>query len=144
MRLFYSFIFAVLAISCSNNHIAEKHFEEGCWNIGDTLEFNFEPVSSTNKNVTVEVSFLENYSFRNLYFKWLIVSPSGKTRSLMRHQVMIDEAGYWQEDLSRGHYVFTFPDSIKFEEKGMHNIKLFHYMREENLCDIEQIAVDVH
>lgn len=148
MRLsfFLAFIVVCILYSCQNsNSLVEQTFEKNCWNISDTLKYNITSSPNSSRfDFKLKVHFLEDYAYRNFYYKCQFISPSGHIFDTLIHQTMIDEQGYWNQESSLGKtYIYEFPHTfpLKMNENGIYKMNVFHYMRDSNICDIKRIAI---
>lgn len=135
----------ILMQACSNpESIASKTFESTCWEITDTLGFTLHPSQlGREAELNVEVSFLPDYRYSNLYLKAIVAAPSGAKQELMINDVVIDPTGNWLSESSGGTYAHQFesPFSLSLEEAGQYQIQLIQYMRDSSLCEIQEVRV---
>ncbi|MEM7367332.1 MAG: hypothetical protein AAF587_01955 [Bacteroidota bacterium] len=131
--------------SCSTaESIASKTFESTCWDITDTLGFSLHPSQlGRDSELNIEVTFLPDYRYSNLYLKAIATSPSGAKQEIMVNDTVIDPAGNWLTEASGGTYLHPFdtPLRLALEEAGQYQIQLIQYMRDSSLCEIQGVRV---
>lgn len=133
-----------LVAACQQQaYLAETDFANNCWNIRDTLQFEYEMSARENTpTLHLRVHFLEDYTYRNVYFKLIIHTPSGMTTDTLLQIVVVDPQGYWTIERKSGAYTadLTYPLRA-YDESGSYRFQLTQFMREEELCQIESAGV---
>lgn len=146
----WCFLVGILIVfsGCSKHwQSAEQDFENKCWNVSDTLSLSFE---NTDTNAVYELSFPvtvnEDYPFHNLYLHVILNAPSGDASTIPTEFVLADPNGNWLSEPSGDVITFQLkvPEGIRFSQTGEYSLRLFHYMRDPDLCGVESagIAVD--
>jgi gliding motility-associated lipoprotein GldH len=143
------FLLAGLATlpSCSD-HWAEEEvaFERGCWAKGDTVTLTFE---STDTSRVYQLSFPiqvnEDYPFHNIYLHAILTAPSGDASLLEDEFILADRTGTWLSEPSGDvvNFQLNMADGLRFNQTGTYRIQLFHYMRQEDLCGVEEAGIVV-
>ncbi|MEZ4829226.1 MAG: hypothetical protein R3C61_23510 [Bacteroidia bacterium] len=134
-------LYLPILISCNPTpYLAEKSFPDNCWAIGDTVDFGWEYESTdTLMALSVEISFLQEFSYRNLYLRLVSEDQDGNTRAFMINDTLMDGEGNWLGD--PGNWVFSQHFQVPVSGPGNYHFRLIQYMREENLCDIQSVRV---
>jgi gliding motility-associated lipoprotein GldH len=139
---------ALIFSGCSKDwHSAEREFENRCWNVSDTLSLSFE---NTDTAAVYELAFPitvnEDYPFHNLYLRVKLQAPSGDASIIPTEFVLADPNGSWLSEPSGDVVPFRLkvPEGIRFSQKGNYTMKLYHFMRDADLCGVEKAGIAVN
>ncbi|MDX2248925.1 MAG: hypothetical protein SF052_19205 [Bacteroidia bacterium] len=135
-------LFLSVLFSCKRSSFsAEKIFAENCWEIGDTLFFDYKHngTAAVDETFGVEVRFNPEYSYRNLHLKLLCKNPDGQPQEFMLNDTLMDADGNWLGEPSEWNFTKGF--TVPMTAPGTYRLALIQYMREEKLCDIKQVGV---
>lgn len=138
------FLLLIMAIvSCNQTpFLAKKVFDQNCWAIGDTIRFEVDHTGAeTTVKLGVEVHFIPEYSYRNLYLSLLCKTPGGEIQTFVLNDTLMDADGNWQGEYAK--WTFSQGVSVPVSAPGTYRFSLVQYMRDENLCDIKQAGVFV-
>lgn len=130
--------------SCEQTEgIAYKKFENTCWENSDTILFSLLPSQLRQNQLHLEIGFLPDYRYANLYIKGILTSSSGKQQQFLVNDTVIDPVGNWLGKSSRGSILHEFDPALtlNLEEAGTYHVQLLQYMREESLCEIQSVRV---
>lgn len=147
LRLYSAFLLLICVggmQSCVETEgVVYKRFETSCWESSDTIRFSLLPSQLSQGKLHVEVGFLPEYRYANLYLKGILTAPSGNQQQFLVNDTVIDPVGNWLSESSGGGYLHQFdpPVSLKLEEAGTYHVQLLQYMREESLCEIQSIRM---
>lgn len=138
----------IVCSGCSKHwQSAEKDFENKCWNVSDTLSLSFE---NTDTSAVYELSFPvtvnEDYPFHNLYLHVVLNAPSGDASTIPTEFVLADPNGNWLSEPSGDVITFQLkvPEGIRFSQTGKYSLRLFHFMRDADLCGVESAGIAVN
>jgi gliding motility-associated lipoprotein GldH len=136
----------MLAATGCSSHWAETEtqFEGVCWQASDTLKLEFE---SKDTSKVFELGFPitvdDDYPFNNIYLHAILTSPSGDASVIPAEFVLTDPSGAWLTEVDGEHATFELKvaDGLRFNQKGKYTLRLYHYMRENELCGVERVAI---
>ena len=139
------FLACLLFQACQKHWAAHtQEFETGCWEASDTLTLEFEN-TDTNQvyrlQFPVEVS--EDYPFNNIYLHALLIAPSGNQSRIPSEFKLSSSAGEWFSEPSGDIIPFqlNIADGLRFNQIGKYKVKLFHYMRDPQVCGIHSAGI---
>ena len=147
--LFLVFLWFISAglYGCKGKVIAESetNFESNCWEIADTLELSFEN-SDTNQPVQLLTSVTfseEDYPFRNIFLKMVVVSPSGMEDLVDYRYEVMDVAGNWFSNPSGGKVSFELPlaQTQRLREMGVYQFWVYQFMEGTTLCGVHKAGI---
>jgi gliding motility-associated lipoprotein GldH len=124
----------------------EKDFAESCWPASDTLTYTFEAEAGEVLQTAFQVQLQENYPYRNLFLKVMLLAPSGDRQDTLVQEIFVDELGYWMREPDwRGGYTVDLRDTLRFtcRETGKYALRYTHYMRDSVLCYVDGTAMFV-
>jgi gliding motility-associated lipoprotein GldH len=141
-------LLAIMTLQSCSSHWAEAdmEFESGCWNKGDTLTLEFE---SQDTNAVYQLSFPitvnEDYPFHNIYLHAILRAPSGDASLLENEFILADRTGAWLSEPSGDVIPFQLHmgEGLRFNQTGKYSLKLFHFMRQGELCGVEKAGIIV-
>ncbi len=138
-------MYLCMATACHKpSYILDHTFEDDCWPMSDSLMFSVDTESlGANPVMRFQVTFLKDYAKRNLYLKLLMDTPSDQKKDTLIQNIMIDESGNWLTEASWGVYPYTFEPGLKLSlaEQGLYSFRLIHYMRDEQVCQLQRVVV---
>ncbi len=119
--------------------------DENCWAIEDSLMLSCEVDEPGTYQLVFPITFTESYTYQNLYLYVKVTTPSGKVTAAPYNYVLMNEYGEWYEKPKGEKISFELPlgRNIRMEEKGTYTFSVCHYMRNEKLCGIHSVAVEV-
>ena len=129
---------------CGPNYDAQLDFGDNCWSLNDTLTSAYDIQKDKPVSVAINLEMLPDYEYMNIHLKLLLESPSGKTSTMMLNDTLIDPLGNWTVEPSWGKYMILIktPEWTQAEE-GSYLLKLIHNMRDDNLCNISTVGVQL-
>ncbi|MEZ4771799.1 MAG: gliding motility lipoprotein GldH [Bacteroidia bacterium] len=137
----FCLLFLSVIVSCNQTpFLAKKSFDQNCWAIGDTIHFEMEHAGAeTTAELGVEVKFIPEYSYRNLYLRLLCETPDGQSLTFMLNDTLMDAEGNWLGEFNR--WTFSQDFKVPLSAPGSYRFSLIQFMREESLCDIKQAGI---
>lgn len=136
-----------VASGCSSHWAeAKATFEGSCWNLGDTISLDFE---STDTSKVFALGFPltvdDDYPFNNIYVHAILTAPSGDASVIPAEFVLADRTGNWLTEASGEQATFDLKvaDGLRFNQLGKYKLRLFHFMRDPQLCGVEQVGISL-
>jgi len=125
---------------------AEAELSKGQgWAYGDSLQLAFTlPDTSLPLQLRLAVSVDEDYAFRNLWLKFRLVQPNGKSQPPTQTElVLANELGEWYAEPEWGVYSFqsVLGRNIQLPDTGAYTLHLKHFMRPDTLAGVRAIQV---
>lgn len=117
---------------------SEKNFTTG-WNIQDSLSFLSPVLQPSNLyRLKLNVTFTEDYPFRNIYFQVGIAHKDSFLQHSIARFETSDESGYWYEKSSGGKHDFEWIvlDSLTSKAPSQYQFSVKQYMRLDTLPGI--------
>ena len=143
-------LFLVLSVfmGCGpKGNVVSKTYQTQCWAMEDTLTGTFEVKNVSDKHLMFfPLTVTDDYPYYNLFLRAEIISPSGKKSEPEQLEFrLLDPDGKWVNDCEGKQCPFALEwgQNRVFEETGTHTVKLYHYMRDQPLCGISQVGVEV-
>ncbi len=139
------FLGCLLMQSCQK-HWAEsgQNFDAGCWEATDTLLLSFD---NTDTNQVYRLQFplevTEDYPFNNIYLRAILTSPSGEASVIPSEFKLSSNAGEWYSE-PKGDIIpfnLSIADGLRFNQVGAYTVKLFHFMRDDQVCGINRAGI---
>ncbi|MEM6800278.1 MAG: hypothetical protein AAF696_02680 [Bacteroidota bacterium] len=139
LALFLLLFLAISFQACDSwEYVIEKEFEGACWAESDTLSFQMEEMESQGLKLLMQ--FNQDYAYQNIYLKVLYRQEDKAWQELMINEILSDPLGNWKQEFKSGLYTFELPQSVEVAV-GSYQLKLFQFMREENLCGVHKIGI---
>jgi gliding motility-associated lipoprotein GldH len=145
-RIILCLLSIVFLFSCGKpDFTAYQSFDSGCWQIDDTLSCSYRN-EEAGKQLSAEIQlvFMPDYGYRNLYLKWWVEGPSGILADTLLNEIFVDEFGAWQPARKGALYPYTFKakPGVHFPDTGLYHIRLLQYMRDDTLCGIRSVGME--
>lgn len=139
-------LLAMLTLTACNSHwqSTETDFEGNCWAVGDTLRLDFENTDTSQVfQLGFPITLTEDYPFHNIYLHAILKAPSGDQSMIPSEFVLADRTGAWLSKPNGDEipFVLYVPEGIRFNQVGKYSLRLFHFMRDPNLCGIEDAGI---
>lgn len=138
-------LFCILIISCGPDLDKKISFDQSCWHISDTLEYQFSGSQQAGRLVIRPyIEFEEDYAYRNLFLKVLVDEGNSRVIDTVIQDIVVDPEGYWKDKASlRGSYPHFFTSSIPLEvdKTNEYQIRITQYMRDSSLCQISSAGI---
>lgn len=138
---------ALVLSACGSATASEsKEFASGCWSQADTIRLDFENSDTSQAyQLVFPIRFDDDYKFRNIYLRLQVISPQGVAGDNAYNFDLMDEYGEWYTNFQGGGYKFRLdlPDAARLNQNGTYRFKLYHYMREERLCGISDVGIEL-
>ncbi len=144
-QIFFLISIAFIFAACENNRFTFfKTFENDCWNVEDSLVFKHQVTDNQTAKLAIEGTYLESYSFQNIYLRINLKSPSGRDTNYVVLDTLMDKLGKWRGEVGKKH-TLQMQDtlSLSFPEKGEHQITIHQYMRKDTLCGVASLGVNI-
>ena len=141
--LIFSFAALFLAACENNRYPFFQTFEGNCWNSQDSLHFSVEIAQPESAKIAIHATYNEDYSFRNLYLRLSLKSPTGKDTSFLVLDTLMDKMGKWRGNSGKTHELAMDTLSLKLKEKGKYDLHISQYMRKDTLCGITSIGINM-
>lgn len=110
----------------------------------DTLKLEFDN-EDTSKVFMLGFPIVvsEEYAFHNIYLKAILKAPSGDESAIPGEFVLADPAGVWLSEPSGDLITFQLNvgEGLRFNQKGKYSLRLYHYMRDDMLCGVQQAGI---
>jgi gliding motility-associated lipoprotein GldH len=145
-RIFWSICALGLMLASCSHHWAETQtqFEGVCWQMSDTLTLEFES-EDTSKVFALgfPITIDDDYPFNNIYLHARLTAPSGDTSIIPAEFVLADRTGAWltEPDGDMATFELKVSDGLRFSQQGKYTLRLYHYMRENELCGVESVGI---
>jgi gliding motility-associated lipoprotein GldH len=141
-------ILLMLLFSACGSHFAQTETQPAneCWAAGDTLDLNFENTDTAQAyQLYFPITFTEDYPYNNLYLRAVVKAPSGEEHILPARFDLAAPTGEWFSDPSGDEIPFTLNigEGLRFNQTGTYTIRLYHYMRDNEVCGVRKIGVVV-
>lgn len=144
-----AFIFVsilLLTVACKNNYFYSEYktIKDLNWLINDTLVFKKTIDKPNNKPYQIEISVRhdKDYEFSNLWLE-VEVSYVGKTETKKQEVVLYNKVGKPFGKCTGSICTQTIPivKNIKFDKKGVLQIKITQLMRKNPIENIKDIGI---
>ncbi|MEM7037885.1 MAG: gliding motility lipoprotein GldH [Bacteroidota bacterium] len=136
----------MLCTSCGESHLAHtsRAYDDACWAMTDTLDLVYHS-TDTQKVHTLyfPITFTDDYPNSNLYLRAIVRSPSGDENVLPARFDLMDAAGEWMGEPSGDEVELelNIGDGLRFNQEGDYTIRLFHFMRDTELCGVRKVGI---
>lgn len=135
----------LLAVGCSSHWAeTESKFEGTCWQVSDTLTLEFESKDTARVfALGFPITIDDDYPFNNIYLHASLTAPSGDTSIIPAEFVLADPTGAWltEPDGDKATFELKVSDGLRFSQQGKYTLRLYHYMRENELCGVERVGI---
>lgn len=139
--LFLILLSVLLLVGCDTNRVFEKNVElqNETWDYRDRLKFDVD-IQHTDWQYNFLFNFRHrgSYPYRNFYFFFHMVSPSGETAKDTVHCMLADPSGKWLGTGS-GNVIdnqILFKHKVLFQEQGTYHFEIEQGMRDEKLTGV--------
>lgn len=149
--LFLSFnivFLLLLIVGCDENGQGEKKtFDENGWKLADSLVVSYN-VEDTQRPKGLKLGLVldEKYPYRNIYLRFNVRAPDGKTQTSLSEFVLAEADGVWhvESDWS-GRYVFAqyLNPKALLAQKGKYIFSLAQYMRNDSLPGVKEVSFSI-
>lgn len=135
----------LLFSACGGYKVSEFYEpQDNCWSMQDTLSLSFNAEDTTQPwKLVFPLIFTEDYAWSNIYLKLQTTTPGGETSDLSYKFSLMDESGNWYGEPASGGVLCELEvgSGLKFSEMGEYNFRLYHYMRDVDLCGIARTGI---
>ncbi len=142
------FISLLVFSSCDNSTVYSESetIPDSQWQDTDTLFAQFDVTDTQHyHNIFGLVRFSSLYPYSNIYFKYILVGPTGQKITEIKSFEVTDKAGKW---LGKGFgdlhsYEFPLVEKLPIKQVGAYKIKIVPYMRREVLEGVHDKGIKV-
>ncbi|MEO1449283.1 MAG: hypothetical protein AAFV07_07115 [Bacteroidota bacterium] len=115
-----------------------QSFADSCWPQADTLATTWTPGTTGDHTLQVYATYQPDYRFQNIHFRVELIPPTGPARVFIVADTLMDARGVWEEE---GFQSTSAPIRFDVAENGLHTLRLSHYMRTDDLCEIRGVTL---
>jgi len=146
MKLIFLCLAIILLNGCKEGKNFSHNFEQDQWNYKDSLQFVFNNENTqTPYEIRLKADFTQEFPYTNLYLKFRIHEPDGKSSESLTNFVLTDPSGKWLIPKSWNSYSadFQLSDSIRFDKIGTYQFWIIQYLREDQLKGIKNLQLQI-
>lgn len=138
----------IMLVGCgSNGNVVNKTYQAECWPVEDTLTGTFEVNSTSDKFLLYfPVTVTDDYPYYNLFLRTQITSPSGKSGPPEQFEFrLVGPEGNWMNMSTdkKTQFNLEWDTGRMFLETGTYTVQLYHFMRDQPLCGVREVGVEI-
>ncbi|MEM6343367.1 MAG: hypothetical protein AAF927_05785 [Bacteroidota bacterium] len=145
--LFCGGLFCLLLACNSGPWLAEQAFGEAAkWKVDQPVSFSYENPAASEKNLVLDMAFLAEYPYQNIWFKLETTDPQGQITEMIFGDTLMNVDGTWigKQDVGNSlDWLIQPQPRLSLSEAGTYQFKLSQHMREEALEGVQSLRVNL-